>query len=195
MDLLNLINKIRQKQALSTQQKSENLRVRQGIPHPSLYFKFITHTIDAFHIFRQVRKNPEFLSQVAYVVVDCFPGIVGIVLMPYQLQEHFISEHSLGVQYEQSKDFKFLDRQRNYLAPHGNKALLQAEIQITFPDFRQWLICLRRDKILASKECCAWDISRNIASLIVTNKLSQLLLLAGRKQSKELFTDLPAGIF
>ena len=75
------------------------------------------------------------------------------------------------------------------------KALLQAEIQITFPDFRQWLICLRRDKILASKECCAWDISRNIASLIITNKLSQLLLLAGRKQSKQLFTDLSAGIF
>ena len=115
--------------------------------------------------------------------------------MPYQIQEHFISEHSLWVQYEQSKDFKFLDRQWNYLTPHSDKALLQAKIQITFPDFRQWLICLRRDKILASKECCAWDISRNIASLIITNKLSQFLLLAGRKQSKELFTDLSAGIF
>ena len=115
--------------------------------------------------------------------------------MPYQIQEHFISEHPLWVEYEQSEDFKFLDRQRNYLAPHGNKVLLQAEIQITFPDFRQWLICLRRDKILASKECCAWDISRNIASLIITNKLSQILLLAGRKQSKQLFTDLSAGIF
>ena len=68
--------------------------------------------------------------------------------MPYQIQEHFISEYPLWVQYEQSEDFKFLDRQRNYLAPHGNKVLLQAEIQITFPDFRQWLICLRRDKIL-----------------------------------------------
>ena len=73
--------------------------------------------------------------------------------MPYQIQEHFISEHPLWVQYEQSEDFKFLDRQRNYLTPHGNKALLQAEIQITFTDFRQWLICLRRDKILASKKC------------------------------------------
>ena len=74
--------------------------------------------------------------------------------MPYQIQEHFISEHPLWVQYEQSKDFKFLDRQRNYLASHGNKkALLQTEIQITFPDFRQWLICLRRAKILASKKC------------------------------------------
>ena len=40
-----------------------------------------------------------------------------------------------------------------------------------------------------------WDISRNIASIIVTNKLSQFLLLAGRKQSKELFTDLSARIF
>ncbi len=129
------------------------------------------------------------------MIVDRFSGIVGIILMPYQIQEHFISEHPLWVEYEQSEDFKFLDRQRNYLAPHGNKVLLQAEIQITFPDFRQWLICLRRDKILASKECCAWDISRNIASLIITNKLSQLLLLAGRKQSKQLFTDLSAGIF
>ena len=73
--------------------------------------------------------------------------------MPYQIQEHFISEYPLWVQYEQSEDFKSLDRQRNYLAPHGNKVLLQAEIQITFPDFRQWLICLRRDKILASKKC------------------------------------------
>ncbi len=129
------------------------------------------------------------------MIVDRFSGIVGIILMPYQIQEHFISEHPLWVEYEQSEDFKFLDRQRNYLASHSDKALLQAEIQITFPDFRQWLICLRRDKILASKECCAWDISRNIASLIITNKLSQLLLLAGRKQSKQLFTDLSAGIF
>ena len=104
--------------------------------------------------------------------------------MPYQIQEHFISEHPLWVQYEQSEDFKFLDRQRNYLTPHGNKALLQAEIQITFPDFRQWLIGLRWDKILALKECCAWDISRNIAILIVMNKLRQLLLLTGRKQGK-----------
>ena len=118
------------------------------------------------------------------MIVDRFSGIVGVILVPYQIQEHFISEHPLWVEYEQSEDFKFLDSQRNSLAPHGNKVLLQAEIQITFPDFRQWLICLRRDKILVSKECCAWDISRNIASLIITNKLSQILLLAGRKQSK-----------
>ena len=127
------------------------------------------------------------------MVVDCLPGIVGVVLMPYQIQEHFISEHPLWVQYEQGKDFKFLDRQRDYLAPHSDKALLQAEVQITFLNFRQWLICLRRNKILASKECCAWDISRNIASIIVTNKLSQLLLLVGRKQGKQFFSDLPAG--
>lgn len=44
--------------------------------------------------------------------------------MPYQFHEHFIGEHSLGVQYEQSKNLKFLDRQRNYLVPHSNKALL-----------------------------------------------------------------------
>ena len=154
----------------------------------SLYFKFIAHAIDAFHIIRQVGGNPELLSQIAYMIIDRFSGIVGVILVPYQIQEHFISEHPLWVQYEQSEDFKFLDRQRNYLAPHGNKALLQAEIQITFPDFRQWLIGLQWDKILASKECCAWDISRNIASLIVTNKLSQILLLVGRKQSKQLFT-------
>lgn len=37
------------------------------------------------------------------MVVDRFPGIVRIVLLPYQFHEHFIGEHSLGVQYEQSK--------------------------------------------------------------------------------------------
>ena len=153
MDLLNLINKIRQNQGLSTQQKKRKFKGAAENTAPFLYFKFIAHAIDAFHIIRQVGGNPELLSQVAYMIVDCFPGIVGIVLMPYQIQEHFISEHPLWVEYEQSEDFKFLDRQRNYLAPHGNKVLLQAEIQITFPDFRQWLICLRRDKILASKKC------------------------------------------
>ena len=159
------------------------------------YIEFIAYTVHAFYIVRQIRGNPDFLSQVAYVVVDRFPGIVGIILMPYQIQEHFISEYPLWVQYEQSEDFKFLDRQRDYLASHSNKTLLQAEIQIAFPDFCQWLICLRRDEILPLKECCAWDISRNIASLIVSNKLSQFLLLSGRKQGKQLFTDLPAGIF
>ena len=98
------------------------------LPHLLFCLELIADTVDAFYIIRQVGGNPEFLSQVAYVVVDRFPGIVGIILMPYHIQEHFISEHPLWVQYEQSKDFKFLDRQRNYLAPHGNKALLQAEI-------------------------------------------------------------------
>ena len=87
------------------------------------------------------------------MVVDRFSGIVDVILVPYQIQEHFISEHPLWIQYEQSKDFKFLDCQRNYLASDSNKSLLQAEIQITFPYFRQWLICLRWDKILASKKC------------------------------------------
>ena len=120
--------------------------------------------------------------------------------MPYQIQEHFISEYPLWVQYEQSEDFKFLDRQRNYLAPHGNKVLLQAEIQITFPDFRQWLICLRRDKILAAEEITS-EVKKKVNSddfgtLITQNAYNvrvafnngssyiQLLLLAGRKQSK-----------
>ena len=175
---------------------NENVKIKGAAENtaPFLYFKFIAHTINAFHIFRQARGNLELLSQIAYMVVDCFPGIVRIVLLPYQFHEHFIGEHSLGVQYEQSKNLKFLNCQRDHLTSDSNKALLQAEIQITFPDFRQWLIGLRWSKILASKECYAWDISRNIASLIVTNKLSQLLLLAGRKQSKELFTDLSAGI-
>ena len=91
---------------------------------PFSCIEFIAHAIDAFHIIRQVGGNPEFLSQVAYVVVDRFPGIVGVILVPYQIQEHFISEHPLWVQDEQSKDFKFLDCQRNYLIPHSNKALL-----------------------------------------------------------------------
>ena len=106
------------------------------------------------------------------MVVDCLSGIVGVVLMPYQIQQHFIGEYPLWILYEQRKNFKLLDRQRDYLASHSNKTLLQAEIQIAFPDFRQWLICLRRDKILASKECCAREISRNITGLIITNKLS-----------------------
>ena len=115
--------------------------------------------------------------------------------MPYQIQQHFIGEHSLWIQYKQSKNIKFLYCQRNYLVSHSNKTLLQAKIQITFSDFRQWLIGLLWDKILALKESCVWDISQNIARLIVTNKLDQLFLLAGRKKNKQLFTDLPAGIF
>ena len=162
---------------------------------PFSYIEFIAYTVHAFYIVRQIRGNPNFLSQVAYMVVDCLSGIVGVVLMPYQIQQHFIGEHPLWIQYKQSKNIKFLYCQRNYLVSHSNKTLLQAEIQITFSDFRQWLIGLLWDKILALKESCVWDISQNIASLIVTNKLGQLFLLAGRKKNKQLFTDLPAGIF
>ena len=118
------------------------------------------------------------------MVVDCFPGIVGVVLMPYQIQQYFTGEHSLWILYEQSKNFKLLDRQRNHLTSDSNKALLQAKIQIALLDLRQRLIFLRWNKILASKECCVWDVSRNFASLIVTNKPSQFLLLAGRKNGK-----------
>ena len=162
---------------------------------PFSYIEFIAYTIHAFYIVRQIRGNPDFLSQVAYMVVDCLSGIVGVVLMPYQIQQYFIGEHSLWILYEQRKNFKLLDRQRDYLASHSNKTLLQAEIQIAFPDFCQWLICLRRDKILPLKECCAWDISRNITGFIVMDKLNQFLLLSGRKQRKQLFAYLSAGIF
>ena len=162
---------------------------------PFSYIEFIAYTVHAFYIVWQFRGNLDLLSQIAYMIVDCLSGIVGVVLMPYQIQQHFIGEHSLWILYEQSKNFKLLDRQRDYLASHSNKTLLQAEIQIAFPNFCQWLICLRRDEILPLRERCAWDISQNSASLIVTNKLSQLLLLAGRKQGKQLFTDLLAGIF
>jgi len=44
---------------------------------------------------------------------------------------------------------------------------------------------MRPNMIPTSKERCIWEISRNIASLIVTNKLSQVFLLIGGKQSKE----------
>ena len=91
---------------------NENAKIKGAAENtaPFLYFKFIAHAIDAFHIFRQVGGYPELLSKIAYVIVDRFPGIVGIILVPYQIQEHFISEHPLWIQYEQSKDFKFLDR-------------------------------------------------------------------------------------
>ena len=53
---------------------------------PFSYIEFIAYSINAFYIVRQIRCNPDFLSQVAYMVVDCLPGIVGVVLMPYQIQ-------------------------------------------------------------------------------------------------------------
>ena len=49
---------------------------------PFSYIEFIAYTVDAFHIIRQFRGNPDFLSQVAYMIVDCLSGIVGEVLMP-----------------------------------------------------------------------------------------------------------------
>jgi len=58
------------------------------------------------------------------MIVDRFSGIVGIILVPYQIQEHFIGKYPLWIQYEQSKNLKFLNRQRNYLTPYSNKALL-----------------------------------------------------------------------
>ena len=114
------------------------------------------------------------------MIVDRLAGIVVVILLPDQVQNHFIGVHTSGVLDEQRENIKFLDRQRDYLAPHSDKALLQAEVQITFPDFRQGLV--RRVLLFLKKG--EGDINRNIASLIITNKLSQLLLLAGRKQSK-----------
>ena len=47
---------------------------------PFSYIEFIAYTIDAFYIVRQIRGNPDFLSQVAYMVVDCLSGIVGVCI-------------------------------------------------------------------------------------------------------------------
>ena len=99
--------------------------------------------------------------------------------------------HTSGVLDEQRENIKFLDRQRDYLAPHSDKALLQAEVQITFPDFRQGLV--RRVLLFLKKG--EGDINRNIASLIVTNKLRQFLFLIGIEQHEQLFANFSAGIF
>ncbi len=73
-------------------------------------FKFIAYTIDAFHIIWQVWGNPDLLPEVAYMVVDCLSGIIGIILMPHQIQKHLIGEYPFRIHYEQSKDVKFFDR-------------------------------------------------------------------------------------
>ena len=90
------------------------------------------------------------------MVVDSLAGIVGVILLPDPVQNHFIGVHTSGVLDEQRENIKFLDRQWDYLAPHSDKALLQAEIQITFPDFRQWLICLPESfkSSTANFPCC-----------------------------------------
>ena len=44
--------------------------------------------------------------------------------MPYQIQQHFIGEYPFWIQYEQSENLKFFNRQRNHLTPHNDKALL-----------------------------------------------------------------------
>ena len=69
---------------------------------PFSYIEFISYTVHAFYIVWQIRGNLNLLSQIAYMVVDCLSGIVGVVLMPYQIQQHFIGEHSLWIQYKQS---------------------------------------------------------------------------------------------
>ncbi len=52
------------------------------------------------------------------MVVDSLAGIVGVLFFPHQIYKHFIGEYSLRILYEQREDFKFLDRQRDYLASH-----------------------------------------------------------------------------
>ena len=60
-------------------------------------FKFITDAIDAFHIVRHIRRNLYFPSQVTDMVVDGLAGIVTVVLLPDQVQNHFIGVHASGV--------------------------------------------------------------------------------------------------
>ena len=61
------------------------------------YIEFIAYTVDTFHIVRQFWGNPDFLSQVAYMVVDCFPGIV-TYRSGNVLREQFSIEEDLAQQ-------------------------------------------------------------------------------------------------
>ena len=72
MDLLNLINKIRQNQGLSTQQKKRKFKGAAENTAPFLYFKFISHSIDAFHIIRQARGNPNFFRKLLMWLLIAF---------------------------------------------------------------------------------------------------------------------------
>ena len=58
------------------------------------------------------------------MVVDSLAGIVGVILLPDQVQNHFIGVHTSGVLDKQRENIKLLDRQRDYLVPYSNKALL-----------------------------------------------------------------------
>ncbi len=58
------------------------------------------------------------------MIVDSLAEVIDIILLPYKIQNHFVGIHAPGVLDAQKEDVKFLDCQRDYLAPHRNKALL-----------------------------------------------------------------------
>ncbi len=53
--------------------------------------------MNTLYIVGYVRLNFEFLAKVADMVVNGLPGIVVAVLMPYDVNNHLISKHTLRV--------------------------------------------------------------------------------------------------
>ena len=61
-------------------------------------------TGNAFDIIRIARFVFNFFSQIAYMVIDGFPGIVGVILMPHQVHDNLIGKYLVGIhnEYEQN---------------------------------------------------------------------------------------------
>ena len=59
-----------------------------------------------------------------------FPGIGIIRFIPDNIHDHFISEHTAGIQIQQGKNIKFLCCQLNFLPADFNGPGLQTEMQI-----------------------------------------------------------------
>ena len=87
--------------------------------------------MDAFNIFRTVRRCFEFPAKVADMVVDSLAGIVIKSLMPYEVYNHFIGEYTLGVHDQQGEYVKLLYGQFDFLPADRDNSLFQAKVQIT----------------------------------------------------------------
>ena len=84
--------------------------------------------MNAFNIVGDIRCHLQFFSQITDVIIYSFTRICITFLIPYNLHNHFISEHTTWIKNKQSQNIKFFCCQFNLFSIYFNRSVFKAKM-------------------------------------------------------------------
>ena len=84
--------------------------------------------VNAPDVVRRFWCDPEFMPEVADMIVDCSVGVVVEIFVPYKVYYHVIGEYPAGIHDKQCEDIKLFHCQHNLGLADIYQSVFQAEV-------------------------------------------------------------------